>query len=230
MENCFPIFRKKNVRAGCSGKEWVLRGRTGEESVYAKVYGACCKDDCDYVVKVEQFFGEPPSNENDFQLIAAELGLGPKIVDSFTCQKTSFIVMEALKQTAMDLIKQYHDPKVHLQIITDCCSVLEKFHSNGYLHGDSHLNNFMVDYTTQNLEKSLGTKDPQRAYVILDPKFFMIDFGHSQVYDETLIREDYIKMFLHLHNYYESVLEDSELETYASVLSFIQQKIASNTL
>ncbi len=228
MENCYPLFRKTNQNVGCSGKEWVIKGRTGEDSVHAKVYGACCKDKCDYVMKVEKFLDKPPSDENDIQVIAANMGLGPKVVDSFTCDNNSFIVMDALKQTAMDLIKKYHNPLVHLRIIKDCCDLLEKFHQKGYVHGDSHLNNFMVDYLNSNLEKSLLTKNPQESYNLLNPKYYMIDFGHSQKYEKFLVREDYIKMYLHLRNYYEGILLDSEIEKYEPVLHFIEEKIASS--
>ncbi len=225
MENCYPVARRVNNRVGCTGTDWVIQGRVGEESLHAKVYGACCKENCDYVMKIE--LGSNTDSENELQIMAAEIGLAPKIVDSFTCNNKSFIVMEALNQTAFDLILRYKDPKVHLSIIDECFSLLKRIHSYGYAHGDSHLNNFMVKYSRENMVKSLEESDPVKSYKALAPKYFLIDFGYSGRIDDVLTaREDYIKIYIHLNRHYENTLLDEELSIYAPVLEKIMREIA----
>ena len=227
---CIPVSRRVNQKSKCSLNEWEIKGQVGEESMYGDVYAACCKSDCTHVMKIQKIVkGGTTDQENEMQVLAAERGLAPLVVDSYVCDDNSIIIMKAMKRTVYDLLKEIFDSQVHLLIIKECMSLVKEAHRLGYIHGDTHLNNFMIDYLPENYIKALPYigKNNLKAYRILDPEYKFIDFGYSGPATSLEdLREDYIKMFLHLQRLYENLPEE-ELPSYAKVLEMIATKIHS---
>ena len=225
---CIPLSRRVNNKSTCSLPEWEIKGKIGEDSVYGEVYAACCKADCTHVMKIQKISPKTSTDqENEMQVIAAEKGMAPPIVDSYVCDNNSIIIMKAMKRTVGDLMKEIFDPKVHLLIVKECVSLIKKFHKMGYIHGDTHLNNFMVDYLQENYLAALPFigKDPMRAYLTLKPEYRFIDFGFSTAStNKEDLREDYIKLFLNLEKLYE-VLPDDKLPLYAKGVQMVAKQI-----
>lgn len=141
----------------------------------SEIFRTCCKNNCDFVAKflplpwllLPDESNIPPINEAKIQSIVGELGLAPKVHEVWKCEKGVIIIMDAMYITAYDdlttVIKgesTSNRKKRKTKIFETLLKLIDKLHSHGIAHGDSHLKNFMRT-----------KKDPDRYY--------FIDFGLS---------------------------------------------------
>lgn len=230
----YPIFQGKE-------RDWEIITRIGESSVYGEVYSVFPKgvDKIDsnmgFVMKIQKLDSEKEAKEtdteSDAQVFMSDQGLAPKIVDSFRCKDKSFIAMRALNQTIKGLLRDFVDPRVHLIIIERVVEIIKKIHSLGYIHGDSHLGNFMVKYDSMNYADSLDIPDPLERFKNIHFNFFAIDFGKTDRLTEDNsyeIREDLIKTFLDLQKFYDDDLKiEDPTVGYDKVMIFLATVINS---
>lgn len=207
LKTCIPLKERKTNMKRCGPQEWEIRGRMGESSVFGQVYLSCCKQKCDSVMKIQpiksQKGEDETTRESEIQYLMAEKGIGPKIFYSNICNGNSVIIMEALEKTAWEYMKETQDPIENEKVIVQILEILTKMHLLGYVHGDPHLDNFMITFDQKEYKKILGQKIPN----FHDLKFqtFAIDFGMSEEISETslTVREDYEKLVTDLVKRYE---------------------------
>ncbi len=215
--NCYPAigyYPVRKIRSKCNAESWEIKERVGEKSVYGKLWQACCQGNCKYVLKYQSFsiskhtiMGityEPVTksmirNEIDIQDAIAKLKLSVPVEEAWFCEKGGVIVMRVLKTTVRNLMKKYSHPKILHDIVITCLALIQSLHIHDFYHGDSHLNNFMVNFSAndaQEAEKE-GEKD---KYEIYNYKYYFIDFGKSGKLPsnpntrKTRIIEDYRKV------------------------------------
>lgn len=207
MIRCLPVdIIERHPKARCKGGEWKLKLRIGEESAYGQVWQACCKTNCNYVMKHISFeaaprgeFGYTPQTKEEFinevrmQKKAAEAKLALPIVDSWTCKGGGIMIMRALKQTARNLLLSYPNNVVRSKILGTVVGLILKLHSIGMYHGDTHLNNFMVTFDMGDRQeaeedyvvyKDSGEIDEdktdwEKLYIDTNYRFYFIDMGAS---------------------------------------------------
>ena len=82
LKTCIPLTERKTNAFECNASEWEISGKVGESSVYGDVYIACCKQNCQRVIKIQKAsskkVAEETSLESDIQVLASENGLAPK--------------------------------------------------------------------------------------------------------------------------------------------------------
>lgn len=213
-------------RSDC-GTGWEILSKVGEESTYGTVYQACCSGKCSYVIKIQRFSRVQEKNditkEISLQDDISKAGLTVKISEAWFCQTAAMIVMPALKKTVGDLLKEYSDPMVIRNIVFSCMSMLTVLHTLGWYHGDSHMNNFMVNYKQEDAGYAESETEEKRKYNEFRYKYFFIDFGLSGELESVrpltkklmFVRQDYISLATDINHYTEDLPDSpkkSELE------------------
>jgi serine/threonine protein kinase len=135
----------------------------GTESFNGTIYHVCCKEDCSYVLKVishgEDLTEYHIQHEVSMQKKFHEFGLAPKIVEAFSCDNKSYIIMEKMDKDLLSVMQMLTSaaenaaeniPVVFLDLaarmlIAKAVQLVDKAHISGYVHGDSHLPNFMLN-------------------------------------------------------------------------------------
>lgn len=226
LKKCAPLWeRKNNKNSECSPLEWDIRGVMGESSVFGEVYLACCKQNCDHVMKIQKVptrreEGET-SSESEIQYLMAEKGIAPKILYSNICGGNSVIIMESLEKTAWEFMEETKDPKIHKKILKKIVEILEKMHSLGYIHGDAHLNNFMLAYDKKEYKKILRKNF---GYEDLEFRLYAIDFGKSEISEDFV--SDFEKLAIDLIERYEdSEWTLGEEKKYTENIEMVLKKI-----
>lgn len=233
----YPV-NKKNT---CDADSWEIKERIGEESAYGELWKACCDKRCAFVMKFQKY-GYPERsefmeeyepvtqqtlmNEIDMQNSVAKLGLAIPVVNSWFCDKGGVIIMRSLKATVREILKTYSNPEVIGTIIVKCLGMIERLHLSGFVHGDTHLNNFMVTYREDDATEAEDEEDEMEKYKIYDYNFFFIDFGRSSVLESgknknEQILEDYYKFTTDIQNIYDNEKNDKRKSTYEKIINYL---------
>lgn len=88
----------------------------------------------------------------------SHMGLAPDIIDACLTPEGGTIVMEKMEMTVDELLDKYTDIEVRRMIILECLSLIKKLHSLGFFHGDTHLENFMVESHPLFIDKEQTSK------------------------------------------------------------------------
>lgn len=127
------------------GKEcWESRGLEIKNflssGAFGSVYYACFKKNCEYVVKIFNTSDE----EIQRSILFSEKGIGPLVVDHFTCKEVNFLVIEKLDQTLSDLLL-YEGPLINEAIQQQIVDKFNQMIDLGYYFNDFHPGNIMLD-------------------------------------------------------------------------------------
>jgi tRNA A-37 threonylcarbamoyl transferase component Bud32 len=238
MKKCSPVLRYYPVKE--EHGEWVLiepeedegSGKEEEGSAFGEIYQACNGDDCEYIMKYQEFeYGrnskekiteEDFLKEVDLQNQISMYGLTIPVVDSWICKDGCSIVMKKLKCDLIQLLDQYSNRSVIKEILYESISLIQKLHILGYYHGDLHLGNIMVDY--ENID---GVEDELETYRMRKHKFYLIDFGMTNyipIDDRSVITFDYGK-FLARYTDYISRKEPNIKRTHSEILIVLNDQI-----
>jgi serine/threonine protein kinase len=173
-----------------------LIGKGAEGSVYQ----ACCNRDCKYIVKVIPGNDESVQNEINFQQQFAALGLAIPVIEAFRCDddESSYIIMAAKQVNVRALCTKLYSIQsievigIIVKIVAHAASLLDQAHSNNLIHGDPHLENFMLD-PPQNWDvvldwikgsfkfnKNFSKNDSDDSYVLVQTLSHACDFDSSQ--------------------------------------------------
>jgi tRNA A-37 threonylcarbamoyl transferase component Bud32 len=204
---CFPL----TSYFVSSRKNWTVGTYFSTENSYGEIWQACLAKDCNYILKWQKY-GVPKDREElnyekvtkttiiheiNMQKKFAELNLAPEVTDSWFCLSGGVIVMPALKITIRLLLEKYTSSEVKHTIIGCCLGLLNRLHGLGYVHGDPHLNNIMVDTEITDSSDSSEEENELNEYKRLNYKYYFIDMGRSQILEGTLenrkllMRNDY---------------------------------------
>jgi tRNA A-37 threonylcarbamoyl transferase component Bud32 len=143
---CFPVKSK-------TGKNWELGTRIGGVSKFGEVHLVCENSDCKYVLKCQPIsetkgWGmdeEKLKNEIVCHGIASEAGLAPEIVDAWFTKTGCAIVMRALKETVYSRLMNIDTVEEGRDLLNKTLAAIRKLHRAGIVHGDTHLQNIMLD-------------------------------------------------------------------------------------
>lgn len=250
VKSCYPIsdypYGKVNISdLKCTlDKSWTYKDRIGKPSSYGEVWQACCVKDCRYVAKY-QSFGKPSTisdvyyssitpedikKEVKLQNAIAKVGLSVPVLDAWVCKHGGVMIMKVLKETISDLIYEYKTLTVRTIIISRILSLLKTLHFNGFFHGDSHLNNIMVDYSTDSYKKaaSIYPNNELKRYEKIGYKYYFIDMGRSGRLDEDSqqeIKQDFIKVYTDLSHLVEDDMKLGKLAQWKKILDNIEKEI-----
>ena len=122
--------------------------RFGEKANYGEIYSACLDRDCQYVLKYLSFDNgnteQGIRNEIKIQNEVAKINLALPVIDYWFSEEGGSIVMDKLDYTTANLFTVYKSDAERTLILANILAILHKLHSNGFYHGDLHLNNIMV--------------------------------------------------------------------------------------
>ena len=123
--------------------------RFGEKANYGEIYSACLEKDCEYVLKYMAFDNgnseEGIRNEIEMQNECAKINLALPIIDFWFSTEGGSIIMNKLHCTVANLFTAYKSDVERTLILANILMILQKLHSNGFYHGDLHLNNIMIE-------------------------------------------------------------------------------------
>jgi hypothetical protein len=189
--------KPSNLRLDEVVTKWEVTTRMGDPSAYGEIWQACENSRCSYVLKyipIGLISPEDPSllprtkddivREIKLQAKISKFGLAPQVIDSWTCTTGGVIVMKSMKQTVNSLIRQYTSSMVRHIIVGSCLGIIDKLHSRGYYHGDSHLKNIMVDYKEDDMIEAEdafedGEVDEIEKYKLVGYRYYFIDLERS---------------------------------------------------
>jgi tRNA A-37 threonylcarbamoyl transferase component Bud32 len=153
-------------------EEW----RRREEIQRDIIYVACCKDNCNYVMKVlpkETTTQEMFEWEVGIQRYASQFGIAPKVYRAYITENEYVFVMDSMKKTLLSIFEDIvedermtSDAKISKMndYLVRSIQLLDTLHKKRIYHGDFHMGNLMVD-----------DKDT----------LCVIDFGRSRLYAKT---------------------------------------------
>lgn len=160
------------------------------------VYETCEEKNCQYVAKVEKT-DESKKRENELlcQIKASIHNLAPKIYEIWMCQDKTVFIMDRLVGMSLG---DYFSPKhkvnedMKKEILRKAHEALEKLHSIGIIHGDPHLENFIVVNDKINLidfgdAKDFGDRD-MRNTMIANTDTLTLDTDIRETYPTILAR------------------------------------------
>ena len=164
-------------------KEFILGPKLGT-GFTGIVYEACKGKDCAYALKVrrvEGFKGHGSSNVNTFEeevkftKEASELGVSPKLIDSWVCesveddvediQKWGFILMEKWDMTLMGYFIKRRETKLPVDLMERRDNYVKLLKSHGINHGDmGNSDNTMINVNEAGLAIDIAIIDFDRAF------------------------------------------------------------------
>lgn len=214
---------------------WIAEYQIGEKSSSGVIYRTCCRKFCKdnnmrYVMKKVNFGVTTHQNtsseqiflrEAEFQIRAAEHGLAPKIYQILVGDDAGILIMDMLTGSSVRkqiekilLSKRSHSDKrkiIH-NYIYSVVYLINNLHEIGILHGDTHLNNFMIEST--------------KIYDAGDMK--IIDFGLAQNVGDDKPSSDFITLYTDLGKLKNQLLELKQKKKNISIsnqdLSILDEK------
>lgn len=192
---------------------WEIKNRLGLPSLYAAIYLACHKEDCNNILKINYNVIYPQSHfkklerEADLTKLAAELGLGPKVKDVIDCNiceeddkdcyLTKIIVMEKLehtyKQSPFTVMQGRGVDKAIYEILTKYLTS-----DSDIIHSDLHPGNIMLNKIGET--KVHGYRTP-----IPDYKAYIIDWGDAGHEKDPIKRLKYrlqdVSIYTQIHGF-----------------------------
>lgn len=235
---CYPL--DKGLDKGLD-KEWIIKDQIGEESAYGTVYQACKDSKCNYVMKY-QSYGEVKRSGMDFynqltksdiekeiamQIAVAKIRLAPPLVDSWFCTNGGVIIMPMMQITIKRLLEIYNTIDLRLRILGNAIGLIQKLHDNGIYHGDTHLNNIMVNRDPDyEYDKDINL---QQDFEEANYSYKFIDFGRSGYIKDTVksevIREDFVKLTTDIYHEADSQISIDDRTQYKYIGDFLSAYI-----
>jgi serine/threonine protein kinase len=206
----YPIVEKIPV-PGMKECVWKIKGPIAS-GVYGTAYTACCEADCKYVLKyIRDRVDYKPRFENEIKIqeLAASRGFAPRIFDAWTSDSGYAFVMEKMKTTLADAMKITPREK-RIEIAIAGFNAIKQLHSLGYMHGDIHFDNIMLD---------------------ADDNVKLIDFGFAaDVHDPYQNNSDIDKFIedLFMNYHYLILLGESDADEAIAVFKEIGHKPAKD--
>ena len=161
-DSCFKQYKKdKELGTGMYGTSYLASN--GQHKYAIKIQSINPEINLDAEVNISKKMGE--------------LGIGPKIYDSYYCNYNGdnkvFIVQEYINGGTL---KSWLNDgnKLTPQLIKNIHEKINKMHTNGYYHGDIHSENILLKLNKSNKK---------------EPEIFIIDFGLSK--DNQFINSQY---------------------------------------
>jgi serine/threonine protein kinase len=133
---------------------WKL-GTPLANGLFGQTYTACCESNCKFVLKYisggvftiggfQEYNKTHFENEVNIQSIAASNGLAPRVYDAWMSEPGFAFVMEKMKMSLKRALETMPEEK-RIAVVLSAYAVLKAFHALGYIHGDAHVENFMLD-------------------------------------------------------------------------------------
>ena len=225
---CYPVKQKLITNNNTCSIQWELLQRFGEEANYGEVWIACCRKDCDYVLKYMSYENnnkkEDIINEVNIQDECSALGLCPKIADAWLCEEGGAIVMEKFQITVANLLLEYKSGNVKQLILANILSLIDRLHLHGIYHGDLHLNNIMVK-----INKNVDNTDisDKEHYILSNYQYYLIDFGKGgkfKDYSDGHVYKDYYEIYSHIEDLKDDYPEDEELKNLWEIMQIHMKK------
>ncbi len=158
--------------------DWQRLSKFGEKCNYGKIYSGKLGKACNFVLKYLPYDNgntdEMIDNEIKMQMQCAKLDLCLPLIDFEFSERGATLVMRKLDYTIANLFLQYKSLAVRNLILSNVLLLIEKLHSNGFYHGDLHLNNMMVKSQAGDIPVSTNELD---LYTLRNYKYYFIDFG-----------------------------------------------------
>ena len=174
MDYFYPILTSI---VGNGNQEWILLDEI-EGGECAKIYNVYCMGEI-YILKYMEFNGQDSgilpivTREIKIQVRCAKLGIAPKIIAAWICNKGSVMIMKKIKYLLSDVLRVPNsENRKKIKIVQKCLILLQIMHHHGMCHRDPHPENFMLD----------------------ENKIYLIDFGASEYikpYENGVKRADY---------------------------------------
>jgi tRNA A-37 threonylcarbamoyl transferase component Bud32 len=130
---------------------FTVRSNVIDKGSTSDIYETCEKDECHYIAKVIKKIKDSKEpnflNEALCQIKAAKLGLAAMIYEVWNCKDTIMLIMDKIPGETLEiyLSKTTIDDNTKRHIVQKAFMALDELHQIGMIHGDSHMNNFMVE-------------------------------------------------------------------------------------
>ncbi len=190
-DQLYSIEEAQLETPGCRWIKTNIVEGSGEDGVVYRVCKECDNQPpvCLYVVKhlikpaslSNQDFQKHFQREVQMHTLLKDSGIAPKVYDAFICGNEGYILIDRKNYSIRDYAFKLFDlfKKAELvnpildQLQTSVVRLLSQLHTYGYIHGDPHLKNFMIDVQDTNLT---DWRNPQ-----------IIDFGKSEKVESPLV-------------------------------------------
>ncbi len=161
--------------------DWQRLSKFGEKCNYGKIYSGKLGKACNFVLKYLPYDNgntdEMIDNEIKMQMKCSKLDLCLPLIDFELSETGATLVMRKLDCTIANLFLQYKSLAVRNLILSNVLLLIEKLHSNGFYHGDLHLNNMMVKSKCDG--EVMSDTSELEFYTLQNYKYYFIDFGKS---------------------------------------------------
>ena len=172
--------------------DYVIGKGGGDKST---VYETCEEKNCQYAAKVEKT-DKSKKRENELlsQIKASKHNLAPKIYEIWMCEdKTVFIMDRLVGMSLGEYLSPQHkvNEDMKKEILRKAYEALENLHSIGMIHGDPHLENFIVVNDKINLIDFGDAQDfgrDMRNTMIANTDTLTLDTDIRQRYPAILVR------------------------------------------
>lgn len=198
MDMCYPIREIIYQSNNYCNHEWKPVTEIGTDGTYGEIWAACCKDNCNYVMKYMPYDNGARRNKREDiinEIIThnkcSEHGLCPVIYDSWLCDTGGVYVMELYKMTVLQLLLKFKSISDRQKVLANIITLTDKLHRYGIYHGDLHLDNIMVVNRTDNSE------------TLNNYEYYFIDFGKGGNFismNDPHIKDDYIEISSHIQD------------------------------
>ena len=180
MDCFYPIL---TPIVGNGNKEWMLLDEI-EGGECAKIYNVYSISTGEiYILKYMEFNGRDSLilpgviREIKIQCRCTKLGIAPKIIAAWICDKGSVMIMKKIKYLLSDVLRvpnseNHNRDRKKIKIVEKCLILLQIMHQHGMCHRDPHPENFMLD----------------------EKRIYLIDFGASEYikpYETGVKKADY---------------------------------------
>lgn len=245
----------QNIRDSCENEFYLKKNSTFfKEGGFGSISEVCHKTKCNYVAKVIPL--SVPSVRKTFYReariapVMGELGIGPKVLDVFTCLNAGYIIMEAWDGSLGSLLEK--EKRIKNKDLEILAILLDKIHRLGVIHNDMHTGNVLYrdigdtrEYCITDYGLSLRFTDANQVLPPEDvpnsssPNIFFPAFDYHKLSQAIEARTNQIFVSYFLEKGYLTLLEYVLADRYfyspntknVSFLDFLQhQKIAQNMI
>ncbi len=212
MEDFVYIGTKYKTKKSCL-KNLEIGDLLGEGN-FGQVYDAC-DPDCTSVLKVMII---PPEFGNDFKTEVAitqwagELEIGPKFIDSWTCEAEDdygviaigLILTEKYEMSLERYLKKYK--KMESGAALTLMELIKAMHHNGIIHGDLHPRNIVVDTNKKEIKRISIIDYGLAFYKENVPNDIQGRFGHATTSNKLKVKPMSIDDMVRLIEYIDDGL------------------------
>jgi serine/threonine protein kinase len=170
-----------------TGIKWSIMSKIGEKSKVGDIYQACCGDNCDFVLKIQNKKDhDRETSIYDYLKSEKMSGVVVDVIDHFVCgdrkKGGGIMIMEKMDITLSAAFQQINNLrfaseisklKAKIKIIEELENMIDYLHLAGVIHNDAHVQNFMCKYNTSN------EKEEERD----SPDYILNLFTHWKIID-----------------------------------------------